>query len=51
MDSSNRTPRQHLRECLQAAREARRLGLPDSRRSFVGYALYWRRIRYIEVAR
>lgn len=36
-------PRQKLREAREMARQCKRIGEPDSRRSFIEYALYWRR--------
>lgn len=38
-------PAAKLRECREAAADARHLGLDESRRNFITFALYWRRMK------
>lgn len=38
-------PAAKLRECREAAADARRLGLDEARRNFIAFALYWRRMK------
>jgi hypothetical protein len=41
-------PLTKLRESRDMARQCKRWALPDSRRSFISYALFWRRIVRVE---
>ncbi|WP_170854583.1 hypothetical protein [Azotobacter beijerinckii] len=44
----NKTPRQHISECLQTAREAKAAGQPGRRQLQVHSALFWRTAKRIQ---